>query len=213
MLLFAVMTYELATLPARLTPRHLRIFSSISSGGGEVRRQLVLYSKPGCCLCDGLKEKLSVAFSVDGPHSLHLVDLQARALHAPFPLSSHFKFLILYRLIVANNQLEAKSIETGDLFSVDGCQLSLDEIKEEPSFSFCSNPREIKVDFYDSEAWSPFVLGTNNIRVVMSMEKHKSLSFAWGCGLRLISGATMVKGRQGQRVRLYVRGTILGYKR
>ncbi|KAF3334785.1 Glutaredoxin-like domain-containing protein [Carex littledalei] len=133
----------LATLLVRLTPSRLRIFSSISGGGGEARQQLVLYLKPGCCLCDGLKEKLSVAFSVDGPHSLHSVDLQAQALHAPFPLSSHFKFLILYRLIVANNQLEAKSIETGDLFSVDGCQLSLDEIKEEPSFSFCSNPRDL----------------------------------------------------------------------
>ena len=27
------------------------------------------------------------------------------------------------------------------------------------------------------------------------------------------SGSEMVKGRTGQRVRLYVRGTILGYKR
>ncbi|KAF3330483.1 Glutaredoxin-like domain-containing protein [Carex littledalei] len=77
-------TLQLATLLARLTPRRLRIFSSISGGGGEARRQLVLYSKPGCCLCDGLKEKLSVAFSVDGPHSLHSVDLQARAGQGPF---------------------------------------------------------------------------------------------------------------------------------
>ncbi|KAF3320630.1 Glutaredoxin-like domain-containing protein [Carex littledalei] len=74
----AAPTFQRATLAARLRPRHLRIFSSMSGGGGETRRQLVLYSKPGCCLCDGLKEKLSVAFSLGGPHSLHSVDLQVR---------------------------------------------------------------------------------------------------------------------------------------
>ncbi|KAF5202917.1 Glutaredoxin-like protein [Thalictrum thalictroides] len=41
-------------------------------------RKLVLYSKPGCCLCDGLKEKLQAAFSLAGPDSLHDVDLQIR---------------------------------------------------------------------------------------------------------------------------------------
>lgn len=39
-------------------------------------RKLILYSKPGCCLCDGLKEKLQDAFSLSGPHSLNDVDLQ-----------------------------------------------------------------------------------------------------------------------------------------
>ncbi|KAK1287978.1 hypothetical protein QJS10_CPB19g01804 [Acorus calamus] len=41
-------------------------------------RSLVLYTKPGCCLCDGLKEKLGVAFSLGGPDSLHGVRLQMR---------------------------------------------------------------------------------------------------------------------------------------
>lgn len=41
-------------------------------------RKLILYSKPGCCLCDGLKEKLQDAFSLSGPHSLNDVDLQIR---------------------------------------------------------------------------------------------------------------------------------------
>ncbi|KAA0045230.1 DUF836 domain-containing protein [Cucumis melo var. makuwa] len=34
-------------------------------------RKLILYSKPGCCLCDGLKEKLHAAFLLSGPDSLH----------------------------------------------------------------------------------------------------------------------------------------------
>jgi Glutaredoxin-like domain (DUF836) len=74
----ATPTLHFATLAARLKPQHLRIFSSMSGGGEEARRQLVLYSKPGCCLCDSLKEKLTVAFSLNGPHSLRSVDLQVR---------------------------------------------------------------------------------------------------------------------------------------
>ncbi|KAJ3695915.1 hypothetical protein LUZ60_001292 [Juncus effusus] len=77
----AAVVFQRAPIAARLRPRRFRIFSSVSAGdgGGEIpRRQLVLYSKPGCCLCDGLKEKLSVAFSLDGPHSLHSIDLQVR---------------------------------------------------------------------------------------------------------------------------------------
>ncbi|XP_042519141.1 uncharacterized protein LOC122092902 [Macadamia integrifolia] len=41
-------------------------------------KKLVLYSKPGCCLCDGLKEKLQAAFSLTGPDSLNDVHLQIR---------------------------------------------------------------------------------------------------------------------------------------
>ncbi|KAL8162394.1 hypothetical protein V2J09_013883 [Rumex salicifolius] len=48
--------------------------SSMSSSNG---RKLILYSKPGCCLCDGLKEKLNAAFSlVSSP--LHDLDLEVR---------------------------------------------------------------------------------------------------------------------------------------
>ncbi|XP_009802648.1 uncharacterized protein [Nicotiana sylvestris] len=49
-------------------------FSSSSSNS----RKLILYSKPGCCLCDGLKEKLNAAFSLSTSHSLHDVQLQVR---------------------------------------------------------------------------------------------------------------------------------------
>ncbi|KAG5031370.1 hypothetical protein JHK82_014976 [Glycine max] len=52
-----------------------RPFSSSSSAAPS--RKLVLYSKPGCCLCDGLKEKLHAAFLLSGTDSLHDVDLQA----------------------------------------------------------------------------------------------------------------------------------------
>ncbi|MED6173680.1 hypothetical protein PIB30_061893 [Stylosanthes scabra] len=51
---------------------------SSSSSSEASGRKLVLYSKPGCCLCDGLKEKLEAAFLLSGPDSLHDVQLQIR---------------------------------------------------------------------------------------------------------------------------------------
>ncbi|KAA8538498.1 hypothetical protein F0562_028131 [Nyssa sinensis] len=64
------------------------IFSPVASSSYSVQpgssstsfppRKLILYSKPGCCLCDGLKEKLQAAFTLSGPDSLHDVDLQIR---------------------------------------------------------------------------------------------------------------------------------------
>ncbi|XP_022981072.1 uncharacterized protein LOC111480330 [Cucurbita maxima] len=55
-----------------LTPAASFSSSSVSS------RKLIMYSKPGCCLCDGLKEKLQAAFLLAGPNSLHDVDLLVR---------------------------------------------------------------------------------------------------------------------------------------
>ncbi|XP_018822177.1 uncharacterized protein LOC121258532 [Juglans microcarpa x Juglans regia] len=57
------------------TPLASSSFSS-STSSSTPSRKLVLYSKPGCCLCDGLKEKLQAAFLLSGPDSLHDVDLQ-----------------------------------------------------------------------------------------------------------------------------------------
>ncbi|XP_031279594.1 uncharacterized protein LOC116138021 isoform X2 [Pistacia vera] len=51
---------------------------AFSSSPASSTRKLVLYSKTGCCLCDGLKEKLQAAFLISGPDSLHDVDLQVR---------------------------------------------------------------------------------------------------------------------------------------
>ncbi|XP_061356519.1 uncharacterized protein LOC133300950 [Gastrolobium bilobum] len=48
------------------------------SSAPSASRKLVLYSKPGCCLCDGLKEKLQAAFLLSGPDSLHDVDFHIR---------------------------------------------------------------------------------------------------------------------------------------
>ncbi|KAK2388174.1 hypothetical protein QL285_061883 [Trifolium repens] len=50
-----------------------RCYSSTPSS-----RKLILYSKPGCCLCDGLKEKLQSAFLLSAPYSLSDVDLHIR---------------------------------------------------------------------------------------------------------------------------------------
>ncbi|KAK8931312.1 hypothetical protein KSP39_PZI016732 [Platanthera zijinensis] len=49
-----------------------------SPPASPLRQQLVLYTKPGCCLCEGLKEKLHAALSLGGSHSLHSVQLQVR---------------------------------------------------------------------------------------------------------------------------------------
>ncbi|KAA3453815.1 Thioredoxin superfamily protein isoform 3 [Gossypium australe] len=55
------------------------VFSPLSfCSSASKPRKLVLYSKPGCCLCDGLKEKLHAAFSLSGPDPLHDVVLQVR---------------------------------------------------------------------------------------------------------------------------------------
>jgi len=51
-------------------------FSLSSPSSSAPLRKLVLYSKPGCCLCDGLKEKLQAALLVSAPDSLHDIDLQ-----------------------------------------------------------------------------------------------------------------------------------------
>ncbi|XP_021748826.1 uncharacterized protein LOC110714592 [Chenopodium quinoa] len=61
-----------------LAPKFIQLVCC-SSLAPENSRKLILYSKPGCCLCDGLKEKLSAAFSLSSPTDpLHDVDLQIR---------------------------------------------------------------------------------------------------------------------------------------
>ncbi|CAN0892578.1 hypothetical protein LINGRAHAP2_LOCUS17622 [Linum grandiflorum] len=72
-----------AARPSSLTVLNRRttrpLFTPLASlCSSSPTRKLVLYSKPGCCLCDGLKEKLQAAFSLSGPSPLHDVDLQVR---------------------------------------------------------------------------------------------------------------------------------------
>lgn len=65
------------TVLSRRRPKRVFYPSAYSStSSSSSARKLVLYSKPGCCLCDGLKEKLQAAFLLSGPDSLHDVDLQ-----------------------------------------------------------------------------------------------------------------------------------------
>lgn len=64
------------------SPRLSSSYSSISdSSSPSASRKLVLYSKPGCCLCDGLKEKLQAALCLSGPDSLQNVELQVPLTH------------------------------------------------------------------------------------------------------------------------------------
>ncbi|XP_011622201.1 uncharacterized protein LOC18431223 [Amborella trichopoda] len=61
---------------------HIRPLASAlsweSDSSTKSQRKLIIYTKPGCCLCDGLKEKLHLAFKLPGPDSLHDVQLQER---------------------------------------------------------------------------------------------------------------------------------------
>lgn len=66
--------------------------SSYSSSSSAVPRTLIMYSKPGCCLCDGLKEKLDAAFALSGQNSLH--DVQLQVLHQLYPFFEFYSFLI-----------------------------------------------------------------------------------------------------------------------
>lgn len=65
-----------------------------SSSSAAVSRKLILYSKPGCCLCDGLKEKLHAAFALSSLDSLHDVVLQVSTssfdiIYKPNPIQSN----------------------------------------------------------------------------------------------------------------------------
>lgn len=55
-----------------------RALCTAAAAGEAATRRLVLYTKPGCCLCDGLKEKLHAASLLAGtPYSLASLELQA----------------------------------------------------------------------------------------------------------------------------------------
>jgi hypothetical protein len=88
------MAAAMSALPraaARVAPRGgLRLpFRTFCAASGEAapspaQRKLLLYTKPGCCLCDGLKEKLHAASLLAGtPYSLASLELQASNLLVP----------------------------------------------------------------------------------------------------------------------------------
>ncbi|CAO2821636.1 unnamed protein product [Amaranthus hypochondriacus] len=79
----AQLPWSIASITKRgaLTTSPSTKFLCCSSSGKSNSRKLILYSKPGCCLCDGLKEKISAAFSLSSPTEsdpLHDVELQIR---------------------------------------------------------------------------------------------------------------------------------------
>ncbi|KAL6504550.1 hypothetical protein OROGR_026473 [Orobanche gracilis] len=57
-------TFNPTTKNSKLLP----ISALFSSSSASTPRKVILYSKPGCCLCDGLKEKLDAAFSLSDPN-------------------------------------------------------------------------------------------------------------------------------------------------
>ncbi|KAI3460586.1 hypothetical protein Pfo_017249 [Paulownia fortunei] len=63
--------------PVNQTTQKSRL-AFFTASASSTPRKLILYSKPGCCLCDGLKEKLDAAFSLSGPNYLGDVKLQIR---------------------------------------------------------------------------------------------------------------------------------------
>ncbi|XP_050225444.1 uncharacterized protein LOC126674936 [Mercurialis annua] len=78
---FAAMAARPLCSSITLLTRPKRIFAPLASSYSSSplkTRTLVLYSKPGCCLCDGLKEKLQAAFLLSTPNSLHDVVLEVR---------------------------------------------------------------------------------------------------------------------------------------
>eukprot|EP00262_Sarcandra_glabra_P009969 TRINITY_DN24800_c0_g1_i1.p1 TRINITY_DN24800_c0_g1~~TRINITY_DN24800_c0_g1_i1.p1 ORF type:complete len:150 (-),score=18.06 TRINITY_DN24800_c0_g1_i1:82-489(-) len=88
--------------------RHSRRWATALSGGSEPssskkkkKSTLVLYTKPGCCLCDGLKEKLHAAFSLGGPDSLHRVNLQLRDItsNPDWEMSYQYEIPVLARVL------------------------------------------------------------------------------------------------------------------
>ncbi|RZC94558.1 hypothetical protein C5167_026287 [Papaver somniferum] len=69
---------SIALFSRQRTKGGIFILKSSFSAQANPTKKLILYSKPGCCLCDGLKEKLQAAFILSGPDSLHDVQLQVR---------------------------------------------------------------------------------------------------------------------------------------
>ncbi|KMZ76409.1 Glutaredoxin 2 [Zostera marina] len=72
------MKWRSLRIPIKVSFSSLSSSSSTNGDGEPQMKQLVLYTKQGCCLCEGLKEKLDVAFSLSGTHSLHNVRLLTR---------------------------------------------------------------------------------------------------------------------------------------
>ncbi|KAL4183242.1 hypothetical protein AMTRI_Chr11g97240 [Amborella trichopoda] len=76
-----------------MTILSLRLCSIIS----KYLSKLITYTKPGCCLCDGLKEKLHLAFKLPGPDSLH--DLQDISSNREWEKAYQYEIPVLVRVL------------------------------------------------------------------------------------------------------------------
>nr|XP_024362966.1 uncharacterized protein LOC112276140 isoform X2 [Physcomitrium patens] len=72
------------------------------------RRRLVLYSKPGCCLCDALKEKMQLAFMLGGDNDLSDVELEVRDLttNEEWERAYQYEIPVLARLRADNSEVK-----------------------------------------------------------------------------------------------------------
>ena len=83
--------------------------SSFSSESGGKSKKLVLYTKQGCCLCEGLKEKLDAAFLLGGNRSLHEIDLQVRDIsqNSEWEQRYQYEIPVLARLLSDGSEVES----------------------------------------------------------------------------------------------------------
>ncbi|KAF8404114.1 hypothetical protein HHK36_008994 [Tetracentron sinense] len=86
-------------------------FSAQSNPSLLPSKKLLLYTKPGCCLCDGLKEKLQAAFSLAGPDSLHDVHLQIRDITSNPEWERSYQYEIPVLARVLSDGTEVKECE------------------------------------------------------------------------------------------------------
>eukprot|EP00897_Mesotaenium_endlicherianum_P001567 jgi/Mesen1/1438/ME000132S00380 len=98
-------------LPLRggVTPRSYSVQTGHAAGSSPSDQEeatirsgerLLLYSKPGCCLCDGLKEKLHLALSVAGEGGLAGLQLEVRDIttHPDWESAYQYEIPVLTRL-------------------------------------------------------------------------------------------------------------------
>ncbi|EPS66028.1 hypothetical protein M569_08753 [Genlisea aurea] len=85
----AVVRILTITQPLRTPPRNLPKLR-FCSAATAAPRQLILYSKPGCCLCDGLKEKLHAPLMISSPN----IQLQIRDISTNPEWETRFQYEI-----------------------------------------------------------------------------------------------------------------------
>lgn len=92
---------------SRRTQTRRWVSSPIGCAASSKTRKLILYSKPGCCLFDGLKEKLHAAFLLAGPDSLHDVELEVRDIttNPQWEKAYQFEIPVLAKLLSDGSQV------------------------------------------------------------------------------------------------------------